>query len=99
VRAFIEVVIKYTGAEKVNVVSHSMGVTITRRALKGGYMQEDEHTKYYVGEPLTDKVYTFIGIAGCNHGCSLCAEHPQFGEGPICNTFNGLGPALSSEGT
>ena len=35
-RAFTEAVIKYTGAEKVDIIGHSMGVTFGRRVIKGG---------------------------------------------------------------
>ena len=35
-RKFIEAVLEYTKAEKVNVIAHSMGVTLSRGALKGG---------------------------------------------------------------
>jgi triacylglycerol esterase/lipase EstA (alpha/beta hydrolase family) len=36
VRAFIEAVKQYTGAEKVDVIGHSMGVTLARKAIQGG---------------------------------------------------------------
>ena len=36
VRKFIEAVIEYTKADKVNVIAHSMGVTLSRGAIKGG---------------------------------------------------------------
>lgn len=36
VRKFIEAVLDYTGAEKVDIIAHSMGVTLTRAAIKGG---------------------------------------------------------------
>lgn len=35
-RAFVEAVIKYTGAPKVNIIGHSMGVTLGRKVIKGG---------------------------------------------------------------
>lgn len=35
-RAFVEAVIEYTGAPKVNIIGHSMGVTIGRKVIKGG---------------------------------------------------------------
>lgn len=35
-RAFTEAVLAYTGAEKINIISHSMGVTLGRRVIKGG---------------------------------------------------------------
>jgi len=38
-RAFTEAVLNYTGAEKINVISHSMGVTLSRRVIKGGIVK------------------------------------------------------------
>ena len=35
-RAFIEAVLTYTKADKVDVISHSMGVTLARKAIQGG---------------------------------------------------------------
>jgi len=35
-RAFTEAVIAYTGAAKIDVIGHSMGVTLSRRVIKGG---------------------------------------------------------------
>lgn len=35
-RAFIEAVLKYTGSQYVNIVAHGMGVTMARKAIKGG---------------------------------------------------------------
>jgi triacylglycerol lipase len=36
IRAFIQAVLAYTGAPKINIISHSMGVAIARKAIKGG---------------------------------------------------------------
>lgn len=35
-RSFTEAVLAYTGAEKINIISHSMGVTLGRGVIKGG---------------------------------------------------------------
>ena len=73
VRAFIEAVKKYTGAEKVDVIGHSMGVTLARKAIQGGdgfdpYSPNKKN--FNLGAPLTGSVDTFVGIAGANHGLS-----------------------------
>lgn len=34
-RAFVEAVLKYTQSEMVNIVSHSMGVTLARKVIIG----------------------------------------------------------------
>lgn len=36
IRVFIQAVKNYTGAQKVDVIGHSMGVTLGRKAIKGG---------------------------------------------------------------
>ena len=71
-RKFIEAVIEYTGAEKVDVIVHSMGTTLTRRVLKGGVVKSLGDA-FDLGKPLTDKVDTFVGIAGPNWGISTCS--------------------------
>lgn len=58
-KAFIEAVLSYTGADKVHIVSHSLGVTVARKTL-------------FVHPFLRDKVAGFVAIAGGNHGTSLC---------------------------
>jgi triacylglycerol lipase len=35
-RAFVEAVLAYTNASQVNVIGHSMGVSIGRKIIKGG---------------------------------------------------------------
>lgn len=56
---FIRAVQSYTGSEKFVVVAHSLGVTLARRTLK-------------VHRELRAHLVAFVGIAGANHGTSLC---------------------------
>ncbi len=91
VRKFIEAVKAYTGAAKVDVIAHSMGVTLARKAILGGWATDSlEGGDYYVGAPLTASVDTFVGIAGANLGLTSCYQ-----TGPTtytCGATNGLYP-------
>ena len=68
--AFIKAVRAYTGSSKFSLVSHSLGVTIARKTLK-------------VHPELRPDLVAFIGIAGGNHGTSLCP--PGSGGGAVYN--------------
>lgn len=64
VAAFIEEVLRYAktinpNVKQVDVISHSLGPTIVRKAIKS--------------YKLEDKVGTHVMIAGANHGMELCA--------------------------
>jgi pimeloyl-ACP methyl ester carboxylesterase len=56
---FIKAIMDYTGAQKVNMVAHSLGVTVVRRMMF-------EHPEMY------EIVERFVAIAGANHGTSVC---------------------------
>jgi hypothetical protein len=81
----------YTGAAKVDIVTHSMGVTLARKAVLGGYATDSLNGgQYYIGAPLTSSVDTFVGIAGANLGLTSCyATGPTT---PTCGSTNGLYP-------
>ena len=76
-RAFTEAVISYTGAEKINIISHSMGVTLGRRVIKGGKVTAAA-TPFNLGPSLANKVDTFIGLAGATYGLTTCYMLPMF---------------------
>jgi pimeloyl-ACP methyl ester carboxylesterase len=55
---FIHAVQAYTGSRAFSIVGHSLGVTLARKAIKAGGLQDD--------------VVAFVGIAGANHGTDFC---------------------------
>ncbi|MCA1822784.1 MAG: hypothetical protein ABR520_01065 [Mycobacteriales bacterium] len=59
VYAFVRAVQAYTGSRRFSIVSHSLGVTVARKMLK-------------VHPELRRDLVAFVGIAGANHGTSLC---------------------------
>uniref|UniRef100_A0A7E4V436 Lipase n=1 Tax=Panagrellus redivivus TaxID=6233 RepID=A0A7E4V436_PANRE len=89
-RKFFEAVLKYTNADVVDVISHSMGVTLARKVIKGGNLQGTDKN-CSIGANLSNKVNVFIGIAGANYGLCLCndiaAAMPEY---LTCNTVNGF---------
>jgi pimeloyl-ACP methyl ester carboxylesterase len=64
---FIRAVRAYTGSSRFSIVSHSLGVTLARETLK-------------VHPELRRDLVAFVGIAGGNHGTSLC---PPGSEGVV----------------
>lgn len=89
IRTFIQAVKNYTGAQKVDVIGHSMGVTLGRKAIKGGNAYDQAYGNYNLGDSL-NYVDTFVGIAGANRGLTSCYYS---GTGvPTCNDVNGFYP-------
>jgi lipase (class 2) len=92
-RKFIEAVKAYTGATKVDIITHSMGVTLARKAILGGWATDSaDGGDYYVGAPLTASVDTFVGIAGANLGLTSCYQTGP--TTPTCGSTNGLYPGV-----
>lgn len=61
-RAFVDAVMDYTGAKKVDIVAHSLGVTLARE-----WMRQDRAYR---------KVRHLVGIAGPEHGIINCSPDP-----------------------
>jgi hypothetical protein len=89
IRAFVEAVLGYTKAAQIDVIGHSMGVTIGRRVCMGGTTEDSKEGSYNVGTSLKGKVKNFIGLAGANLGLTAC-----MGGGiiPTCSNIDGFNP-------
>jgi pimeloyl-ACP methyl ester carboxylesterase len=61
-RAFVRAVLAYTGAEQVDIVAHSLGVTLTRE-----WMRQDHAFR---------RVRALVAIDGPNHGIISCSPSP-----------------------
>jgi pimeloyl-ACP methyl ester carboxylesterase len=62
-RAFVHAVLEYTGARQVDIVAHSLGVTLTR-----AWLRQDR--AYHL-------VRRFVAIDGPNHGIINCSPSPE----------------------
>lgn len=95
VRAFLEAVLAYTGARHVDVVGHSMGVTLARKAILGGAASDAlDGGAYDLGPSLGARVDTFVGIAGGNRGLTSCwFSGPST---PTCGATNGFFPGTAT---
>lgn len=90
-RAFIQAVKAYTGASKVDIVCHSMGVTLARKAIKGGSAYDAAAGgTYSLGASLTSSIDAFVGIAGANRGLTAC--YMTGPTTPTCSDVNGFYP-------
>lgn len=84
IKRFIEAVKNYTGASKVDIIAHSLGVTSVRRAVKGGNYSDYTGTNVYLGQNVNYMIDTFVGIAGANRGLNSCGAWPLNAWAPTC---------------
>ncbi|GMT27213.1 hypothetical protein PFISCL1PPCAC_18510, partial [Pristionchus fissidentatus] len=89
-RRFLLAVLEYTQSRRANIISHSMGVTIARKIVKGGRIYEDEGEGCDLGEPLTDQIGVFIGLTGANLGMCACQGLSKVDK--TCSKKNGFWP-------
>jgi hypothetical protein len=89
IRTFVEAVLSYTNATQVNIIGHSMGVSIGRKIVKGGSAEDEKEGIYNVGNNLTSRVKSFIGLAGGNLGLSACMGQVLL---PTCSSIDGFDP-------
>jgi len=61
-RSFVRAVLKYTHAKRVDIVAHSLGVTVARE-----WMLQDQ---------AYDKVRALVAVDGPNHGIISCSPSP-----------------------
>ncbi|MGD1842232.1 MAG: lipase family protein [Thermonemataceae bacterium] len=95
IRAFIEAVKAYTGAKKVDVIGHSMGVTLARKAIKGGTGNDElDGGSYDLGKKLS-YIDTFVGIAAANRGLVSCFDSSTL---LTCGETNGFFPGTAPGG-
>ena len=64
VRKFIDTVMDYLGTDKVDIIAHSIGVSLTIGYIKG--FQEDGNWNY--ADNRLDKICTFVSLTGANYG-------------------------------
>ena len=84
IREFISAVYEYSNETKVDIISYSMGVAISRKAIMGGRCVD---TGEYLGRPITQYVDTYLGIAGIAYGMENCPLHKNY---QACNEINGM---------
>ncbi|PAV75101.1 hypothetical protein WR25_05458 [Diploscapter pachys] len=92
-RRFLEAVLAYTKANKVSLITHSMGVTIGRKIIKGGNHEASDGS-CNLGSPLNSKIEVYLGLSGGNFGLCNCEGGSEIASA-TCNNKDGLWPGDS----
>lgn len=92
-RKFFEAVLGYTGAPKVSLVAHSMGVTLGRKVIHGGFVNATDGS-CNLGVSISNKIDVLVAIAGANYGLCNCAGSLGL-FAATCNKKNGFWPGDS----
>uniref|UniRef100_A0A0N4Z7W8 Lipase EstA/Esterase EstB family-containing protein n=1 Tax=Parastrongyloides trichosuri TaxID=131310 RepID=A0A0N4Z7W8_PARTI len=90
IRRFIFAVLEYTRYDSVNIIAHSMGVTMVRKAIKGGYIY-GLNEECLIDGSISRYIHTFIAISGANYGLAFCGGDSAYAF-PACNIQNGFWP-------
>ncbi|KAF8383832.1 hypothetical protein PRIPAC_72974, partial [Pristionchus pacificus] len=91
-RRFLLAVQAYTGADKLHIIGHSMGVTLGRKIVLGGNINANDGN-CSIGVPLRF-IDVFVGVSGANYGLCNCAA-PFDAFAPTCNHNDGFWPGDS----
>jgi pimeloyl-ACP methyl ester carboxylesterase len=86
VLAFLKAVRDFTGAPQVDVVAHSLGVTVARKAM---FLHRADTDNPY------ELVRRFIAIAGANHGTTTCRGEEDAAALHVCEEAHPGSPWLA----
>uniref|UniRef100_A0A0K0FBF5 Lipase EstA/Esterase EstB family-containing protein n=1 Tax=Strongyloides venezuelensis TaxID=75913 RepID=A0A0K0FBF5_STRVS len=90
IKQFIISVLEYTEFDSVNIIAHSIGVTMARIAIKGGHIKGITKS-CNIDDSLSKHIHTFIAISGYNYGLPFCSGDSAYAFS-ACNKINGFWP-------
>ncbi|CAA93529.2 LIPaSe related [Caenorhabditis elegans] len=81
-------VLVYTGARHIDIIAHSMGVSIARAIIQGGKFTSEKES-CDLGSDFSSLIGTFIAISSANYGMCSCEAGTAF---PACDKEIGFFP-------
>lgn len=93
IRRFVEAVMEYTGADQLDIIAHSMGVTLARHVIQGrsaSRMRRNGKDSCHLGPSMRHRVRSLVGIAGANYGLCICADEKLAETVPACSKHSGF---------